>query len=291
MNLARVTAYHPETHKADLLFIKDGRLVPGVRVMCADASTDSGTIGLAVPDAQAKADPYAPPAAGERVLIACVGYYDGMPVVQGFLFPEVSEMLFPDPGRIMVRTPSDFYHTVDGKANAEWFHPSGAYVRIATTPAHEDLVGKDRHGKFNPRRNSGEKVHIHIEQAGGMASVDIDPDGKITIMSESDLVAEFQGAATVHTVGKTTITAESGATVKAPEVLVDSPKSRFTGEVEVDGLLTYKGGMAGSGGTGGAAAVITGKVRVSDDVEANGISLAGHTHTEQGDGKDVSKPK
>jgi len=291
MNLARVTAVHPETNKVDLLFIADGRPVPGVRVMCADASTASGTIGLALPDAQAKGDPYAPPAAGERVLIACVGYYDGLPVVQGFLFPEVSEMLFPDPERVMVRTPSDFYHTVDGKGNAEWFHPGGAYVRIGTSPAHEDLTGKDRHGLFNPRRNAGEKVHIHIEQAGGVASVDIAPDGKITITSKSDLVAEFEGRADVHTVGETIIKADAGATIKAPSILLDTDAARCTGTLTVDKLLTYKGGMAGSGGSGGAAAVITGKVRVTEDVEAGGISFVGHTHTEQGDGADVSKPK
>ncbi len=42
-------------------------------------------------------------------------------------------------------------------------------------------------------------------------------------------------------------------------------------------------------GTGNMA--IEGSVDSSGDVVAGGISLMGHTHTEQGDGKDVSTPK
>jgi hypothetical protein len=181
MNLARVVAVHPERNKVDLVFLADNRRVPGVRVMSGEASTTSGRVGIPTPAAQALQDPYDAPAKSERDLIACVAYYDGQPVVQGFLFPEVAECLFTDPERYMHRTASDFYHTVDGKANAEWFHPSGAYIRVASDPEHEDLNGKDYDKKFNPKRNSDNKVHIHIEQAGGVASIDISPSGDISL--------------------------------------------------------------------------------------------------------------
>lgn len=59
--------------------------------------------------------------------------------------------------------------------------------------------------------------------------------------------------------------------ITAPEVLVTSASSHFTGAVTIDGLLTYAGGMTGSGGDG-AAATITGGMTV------DGISATTHTH-------------
>jgi hypothetical protein len=271
MNLARVTAYHPETNKVDLLFLADNRRVPGVRVMGAHASTSSGRVGQAIPDGQNGANPLAVPAAGERALIACVAYYDGVPVVQGFLQPADSELMFADHDRVMDRTPSDFYHTVDGKANAEWFHPSGAYVRIGTSAAHEDLTGKDYHRKFTPRRNRDQKVHIHIEQAGGVAAVDIAPDGKITITSKADLQADIEG--------KVTVNAGGAASIKAPSALVDAASSRFTGNVTIDGGLTVGEGVDVGAG-----------VTAHDDVVGGGISLISHKHMLVKAGTDKSGP-
>lgn len=291
MNLARVVAVHPESNMVDLVMLVDNRRVPGVRVMSHDASSTSGTIGLPKPGAQALPNPYSAPLPTGRELVACVAYYDAVPVVQGFLFPQVAECLFADPERVLARTPSDFYHTVDGKGNAEWFHPSGAYLRIATDPAHEDLTGADFNGRFAATRNAGNAVHIHIEQAGGKASVDIDPAGNIVIKSAASLTADIAGEINVHSGGSTTVKADGGATVVAPSVLVDSPDSHFTGTVTVDGLLTFKGGMAGSGGSGGATASITGAVAVSGgDVTANGISLVNHTHGGVKAGSDSSGP-
>jgi len=267
MNLARVVAVHPESHRVDLLFLATNQRVPGVRVMSGAASSSSGMFGLATPTSQKAADPYDDPTKGDRVLIACVGYFDGQPVVHGFIFPEVSEILFADPDRVMHRTPSDFYHTVDGAGNAEWFHPSGAYVRIATDPAHEDLRGKDYNGKFNPKRNAGNKVHIHIEQAGGTASVNIAPDGAIVIKSAATLLAEVADTVTVKAGGATT--------VEAPSVLIDSPETHITGTLLVDGAVTIKAGMTSTG-----------------DVVADGISLTKHPHGGVKAGPDTSgKPQ
>jgi len=255
MNLARVTAYHPETGKADLLFLVSGKRVPGVRVMAEHASSHSGRSGHAIPAGQDGGDPYAVPATGERKLIACVAFYDGVPVVQGFLHGTDSELLFPDADRVMDRSPSDFYHTIDGQGNAEWFHPSGAFVRIATDPTHEDLTGKDFQGRFKVRRNTDQRVHIHIEQAGGVASVDIDPDGKVRVL------------------------AGGGAELKAPDLLVDVPDSRFTGNVGIDGGLTVGQGVDVGDG-----------VHAGGDVVGSGVSLSGHKHTLVKSGTDKSGP-
>jgi phage baseplate assembly protein gpV len=61
-------------------------------------------------------------------------------------------------------------------------------------------------------------------------------------------------------------------------VLVDSPDSRFTGKVTVEGPLAYKAGMSGTGGA-----------TISGDVTADGVSLKGHVHDDPQGGK-VSPP-
>ena len=53
--------------------------------------------------------------------------------------------------------------------------------------------------------------------------------------------------------------ASKKATVISPAVLVDSPDTTFTGKVTVQGVFTYKAGMAGAGG-----AVITGDITNND---------------------------
>lgn len=68
------------------------------------------------------------------------------------------------------------------------------------------------------------------------------------------------------------------ATVNASEsVKLDTPTTDVTGVLNVKGLITGKGGLAVSGGSGSAVSV-TGTINVSDDVVASGISLKGHTH-------------
>lgn len=77
---------------------------------------------------------------------------------------------------------------------------------------------------------------------------------------------------------------------------INSPNTHVTGTLTVDKMITGKGGLAVSGGSGAAVSVtgdmnLQGQVDASGDVKAGGISLMNHVHTEQGDGADVSKPK
>lgn len=67
--------------------------------------------------------------------------------------------------------------------------------------------------------------------------------------------------------------------VTAPSVLITSAESHFTGAVTVDGLLTYKAGLAGTGGAAGN--VITGAFTQSGGaLSSNGKVLHTHTHTD-----------
>lgn len=231
MKLARVTAYHPETNKADLLFLATGQRVPGVRVMSPQASSSSGRVGQAIPDGQTGADPFAVPRVGERALIACVAYYDGVPVVQGFLPKEDSELLFADHDRVMERTPSDFYQTTDGKGNTEWYHPSGAYMRIGTSAAHEDLTGKDYQGKFKVRRNTNQQVYMHFAQAGGKAAITLSPDGQITLQTVKGFLLASEGLIEIKTDFGIKINSAKSIRIKAGGVDLDTPMLRVTGSV------------------------------------------------------------
>jgi hypothetical protein len=175
-------------------------------------------------------------------------------------------MLFADLNRAINRYPSDFYTSVDGSGNFEAYHPSGAFVRIASSPAHEDLTGKDVDGQWKITKNTGSKVHIHVEQAGGVAALDIDPAGNISITSKGNMDATVEGA----------------ATLKAASYTVDAP-TEFKQTVTIDGAFTYKNGMSGQAGTSGTTAVIEGSITLTGgDVTADGIGLKSHHHTAQG---------
>jgi phage baseplate assembly protein gpV len=71
--------------------------------------------------------------------------------------------------------------------------------------------------------------------------------------------------------------------VRTPLALVDANNTHVTGDVQIDGnatvngLLTYKGGMKGSGGSG-ASAQIEGGITATGDIKVGNISLEGHTH-------------
>ena len=66
------------------------------------------------------------------------------------------------------------------------------------------------------------------------------------------------------------------ATVNASEsVKLDTPTTNITGVLNVTGLITGKGGLAISGGSG---ATVNGSMKTTGDVTAGGISLQGHTH-------------
>lgn len=111
-------------------------------------------------------------------------------------------------------------------------------------------------------------------------SADVDratyPDGAVIEYDHAahTLTATLPGGATAD------ITVPGSVTVRSESITLDSPRTTTTGELIVQGLLTWQAGMSGSGGTGDiAGAVVQGTIRTTEDVVANGISLTQHTHT------------
>lgn len=92
------------------------------------------------------------------------------------------------------------------------------------------------------------------------------------------------GTLDINIVGATTVKCDS-ATVSASSTTVNCPSNTINGNLTVSGLITGQGGLSISGGSG---ASVTGSLTTTGDVTAGGISLQGHTHTEQGDGAETS---
>lgn len=94
------------------------------------------------------------------------------------------------------------------------------------------------------------------------------PDGAIIGYDHASHALDITGIATVRVVASESIT-------------LDTPYTRVTGQLEIDGLITYHSGMVGEGG-GGNAVTITGDfVHEQGVLASNGIVL--HTHTHPGD--------
>ena len=162
--------------------VDNGQRMIGVQVVTTNGSTRTG--GVSLPTVPPKKDKWDITQRTEQDQIALVGFVRGYPVVMGYLFPQISQMTFKDPKRKMERHQSDFYTTVDGDGNMEMHHPSGAYIRIGESPAHEDLENKNFDGNFKLDRNKTKRVHIRLGM-GDKGHITISPDGDITISGKS----------------------------------------------------------------------------------------------------------
>ena len=112
-------------------------------------------------------------------------------------------------------------------------------------------------------------MHLTVANAGTpVASIDVDPSGNITEQNNGNLTAQVGGNLSATIAGTTNVTSTGDATLKAPNVTIDSPQTTCTGKLTVAGLLTYEDGLSGTGN-----AAITG-----GDVTADGIGLKGHHH-------------
>ncbi|EHE1279923.1 phage baseplate assembly protein V [Salmonella enterica] len=103
-----------------------------------------------------------------------------------------------------------------------------------------------------------------------------DKDVRGTTFSDG---AEFSYNRASHTLtirgGIERLVIECGADVlvKTPKAMIDALETEVTGNLLVMGKLTYKGGMAGSGGEG-ATATIQGNIEIEGNAHATGSMLS-----------------
>jgi hypothetical protein len=247
ISLAKVTRVVPGGHAVDLLFMDTGDRVPAVQVMTGYASGDTGLVDLVQPD-QGE-DQWDPSRIGEREVIACVSYYKNIPVVIGFLFPQVCQMLFDRQNFKVDRHASDVYTTTDNDGNHELFHPSGTYLRIGTAPAHEDLTGLDFDKKWAITKNTDKAVHVHlsVRNAGAeVASLDIDPAGNVTLGHSGNYTQNVGGDYALIVAGNSSKNVTGSETLTADTVQINST------------TLKHNTKNIGDTHTHGSGAVITG---------------------------------
>ena len=168
----------------------------------------------------------------------------------------------------------------------QWRPPSVGEQAMILSPSGQPESGMimpgfytDQHGQANDNR-----ANITASDWPDGAREHYDHDAHEYVLSVP------AGGRIALTIGATTLELrDDGVTLTTPKLRVDSPDTTFTGDVLIQQLLTYLGGMRGKGGGLGATASIEGDVRVvSGDVTADSISLKSHTHTEQGDGSQTS---
>lgn len=195
LKLGIVVDIHPEDNAVDLLMLDDGSRVPGVQVMSMSASSNTGLADLTMPD-RPRADKWDPQKSNTRDIIAVVALTGMKPIVLGFLFPQVSQMLFADKNRRVFRHASDVYTVIDDDGNVELYHPSGTYFRIGETAAHEDLTGQDYDGQWKISRNTDKAVHVRLRVAAAgteKANVSITPGGDLSAVVAGDITLDAAG--------------------------------------------------------------------------------------------------
>jgi hypothetical protein len=207
LDLARVVDSHPESHAVDIVMMQGGRRMSGVQVMTPMAGTDIGWNDLPSPSMIG----FDATTTQVRDILAVVAFAGHVPVVLGFLFPQVSQCLFRDKDRMVYRHASDAYVTMDKDGNTELYHPSGTYLRIGASGEHEDLTGKDYDGIWAIKKNTDAAVHVHLSVKNAGAEkclLDIDPSGNVTLQNAGTLDATVAGNTTLTTPHVTMNTAE-----------------------------------------------------------------------------------
>lgn len=259
IRFAQVTAVHPERRTVDLVFMDDGWRCAEVYVLPGAVSSDSGLWDVPdVPKPQSEAQAGGLNATGRNIVAACAMAY-GRPVVMGFLDPAGSMMRFKQQNREVHRHVSGAYTTVAPDGSIEVFHPAGAYLRIGVGE-HEDLAPLAADGNWTIPPGA--------------------PPAQITLVTSGFKATVMPGGNTeIDTNGTVTVKAQGAVLVQAPSVTLDTPTTHCTGDLTVDKLLTYKGGMQGSTNVSGATATIQGNVTVtSGEVTVDGIGVKGHHH-------------
>lgn len=236
MKIGYVTATHPEDHSVDLVMLDDGSHLAGVQVMAGAASTRSGDNDLPAPGAPPSGDKWSvTDLRSGQDLIAVVGYIGRVPLVFGFLFPQVCQMLFARTGFRVDRHTSDWYTTVDANGNVEMAHPSGTFVRVAENPEHEDLTGQDFDKKWKIDRNTTRApwLSVMLKNAGAeVMRLRCDPAGNVTL----------------HNVGTLTAQVDGNTAITTPQLTLTG-KLIVNGDVATTGALTNNGTNVGSSHT------------------------------------------
>lgn len=178
MRIGIVAEVHHTDHSVDLVMADDGSRIVGAQILTPNGSTRSGTVDL--PEVKpAGKDKWDVTKRSGQDLRAVVAYISGHPVVMGFLYPQVNQMLVKDGKTARYRHQSDVETLIDGKGNTQVTLPNGTYMRIGDAPDVDKLPGGFV-DESSTDRNTGANTYIHVENKPGGAykgHVQMDPEG------------------------------------------------------------------------------------------------------------------
>lgn len=230
-----VVAVHPDDHSVDLVMADDGSRLTGVQVMTGNGSTRTGTVDL--PEIPERKDKWDVSQQTGQDMHAVVGFIGRNPVVTGFLYPQVNQLLSKDPKLRISRHQSDVISTIDGDGNIQLEHPSGLFLRIGSAPEKRDFAGKNADASSKVDRNTASKPYVRLSMPGGAAVLTIAPDGAVTLTTETTISATAKGNVTVKTEADMLLEATGSATLKAQKIILD-------GDTKVTKTLTVEGDTA-----------------------------------------------
>lgn len=213
---AIVVEVYPNGHAVDLVMLDDGTRHYGVQIQTMNGSTRSGTVDL--PEIPKRDNKWDITQATGQDMIATVDFIGRNPVVTGFLYPQINQMLLKDKKTKLFRHQSDVTQTIDGDGNIQVTHPSGFYVRIGETTESDTLDGKYAHSS-SMDRNQSKRVNIHIGMAGGVLELTLSKTGVVTLRCDEGV----------------SIDAGQPVSIKAPSVTLDTPETTVTGNLTVQG--------------------------------------------------------
>lgn len=276
MRIGIVVATHPEDGSVDLVMTDDYSRLAGVQVMTSGGNASNGASDLYAPEERSGKDKWDLSKVTPDNPIACVDFSGVMPIVAGFVRPQVGQSNFAEKNLRVNRHMSDVYSTLNSAGDFELAFPNGTFIRIGATKDHVDLAGKDVDGKWKIGKNTGAATHLRLVLGNGgatKADLHIDPSGNVT--------GTFQGTGDLTFIGDVTVNAPNVtintqvATINASEsVELATPLVHCTQDLTVDGVLTFSGGMVGSGG--GTTAALTGNISLNGNMTATGSIVDGN---------------
>lgn len=160
-------------------------------------------------------------------------------------------------------------------STVDWDPPTEGEQVLLICPGGDPADGVAVRGLYgNDTTPPSNKASTHTRRYADGAVIEYDHDSHqlvATLPDGATVVLQAPGSVTIKT-ATATIEADT-ATVKADTITLQAEQTHCTGELQVDGGIN-------AGGT----------VHADGDVTAGSISLKGHAHMEQGDGKKVSAP-
>ena len=208
---AIVVATYPGDHAVDLVLVKTGRRMTGVQVSSGACSTRSGTVDLpAVPE---KSDKWDLSQTTGQDIIALVDWIGLTPIVMGFLYPQINQMLFEDPKLRLSRHQSDVINFTDGDGNFGVLHPSGAYVLVSEAVDPPALASANTDKSLTVDRNTDKRVNVRVMLAGRAVDILLSADGNVSAKLTGDLLWDAGGDITLKAGGK--ITLQAGGNIES----------------------------------------------------------------------------